>query len=171
MQKKKNGDIFTANVSSNLMKIGDKKIVQRIVRDVTEQEKAETALHDSEERYRTLFNFGTDAIFIHPYKEKGFGKFIEVNRVACKRLGYTREELLNLTPADISEKVDVEKRGSSKERERILKNGTRIFEAVHITKDGRRIPVEIISTVFQYGGEKVLMSVARDISELKKYKE
>ncbi|MCD6117094.1 PAS domain S-box protein [bacterium] len=166
--KKKNGEIFPADNSATIMEIGGKKVVQGIIRDVTEKKKNEAALRESEERYRTLFNFGADAIFVHPYKKKGFGKFIEVNKVACERLGYTREELLNLSPADISKKADVKKRGASEERGRILRNGTRAFEAVHITKDGREIPVEIISTVFQYGGEKVLMSVARDISEWKK---
>ena len=60
------------------------------------------ALTESEERYRLLFNSANDAIFVHqPSTEGEPRKFIEVNDVACKMYGYTREELLELTPIDL----------------------------------------------------------------------
>lgn len=60
--------------------------------------KAERAILESENRFRLLFNTGNDAVFVHPLRE---GAFFEVNKVACKWLGYSREELLELSPGDI----------------------------------------------------------------------
>ncbi len=48
--KKKTGEVFTAEVSSSLFEIGDKKVIQGIVRDITERKLSEKALHQSEER-------------------------------------------------------------------------------------------------------------------------
>lgn len=57
----------------------------------------------SEEWYQLLFNNVSDAVFVHwgPDETSMPGKFIEVNKVACDRLGYTREELLKIKPSDI----------------------------------------------------------------------
>ena len=51
------------------------------------------ALRDAEYRYRTLFHAAGDAIFINDLE----GRLLEVNEETCRRLGYTRDELLNLT--------------------------------------------------------------------------
>lgn len=128
----------------------------------------ESVVKEIEERFSTLFNFSPDAIFVHPFKKTGFGKFIEVNKVACERYGYTREELLKLSPEDISSSNDVVLKENSKARNALEKEINRIFEVIHITKSGREFPVEVSSTVFTFGGKKVIMSVARDISERKK---
>ena len=73
---------------------------------------AEADLKKSESKYRALFEGINDAIFVHPLKMEGFVNFIEVNEIACKRLGYTREELLNLSPEEISAPQDTRLRGS-----------------------------------------------------------
>ena len=59
------------------------------------------ALHESEERFRMLFNRGTDAIFVQEIKNGGYGNFIEVNEIACQRLGYTREKLLQMSMKNV----------------------------------------------------------------------
>lgn len=152
---------------NDVFKLPSGKIVA-IYRDLTKEKLTEEKLKESEKRYRTLFDFGIDAIFIHPYKKEGFGKFIDVNKIACERLGYSREELLQMTPADISAEPDAEVHGSKVMREKLKKSGYRIFSATHITKDGVTIPVEIVSSIMNLDGEKVIVSVARDISERKK---
>lgn len=138
-----------------------------VFRDNTQEVKAKKLIRESEQRYRTLFDSGTDAIFVHPYRESGFGKFIEVNKVACDRLGYTREELLNITATDISDPKDAELRGSADIRRRAINEWNMIFETVHITKSGKKIPVEIYSNFVEFQNSKVIFSIARDITERK----
>ena len=67
--------------------------------DLREREKA---LRESEGKYRRLFEIINDAVFVHILKEDGTpGHFLEVNDIACQRLGYTRAELLQITPLEI----------------------------------------------------------------------
>ncbi|MHB0878036.1 MAG: PAS domain-containing protein, partial [Anaerolineae bacterium] len=71
--------------------------------DITDRLRAERALQESEERYRALFDSTNDALFVHPASSlDGSGRYIEVNETACRMLGYTREELLQLSPVQIA---------------------------------------------------------------------
>lgn len=127
-------------------------------------------LQESEERFRQLFQGGNDAIFVHHIMpDGGPGKFIEVNNLACERLGFTREEFLNMSP------LDIDAPDMSVSREVILKDFAEkkhaIFEMVHMTKDGRRIPVEVNAHIFELSGEPMVLSIVRDITERKEAEE
>lgn len=133
---------------------------------INELEKAFCAIGNSELKFRTIFNGTSDAIFVRSFTESGgVGPFLEVNDVACSRLGYSREELLKMSTEDInySESCDC----LENIRNKIAEQGQAIFEATHLTKDGRLIPVEISSHQFQLDGNPVILSVARDITARK----
>jgi PAS domain S-box-containing protein len=126
--------------------------------DITERKRAEDALQESESRYRALFDNASDAIFIHDIG----GHFLEVNRVACERLGYSRHELLRMTPKDI---------GSpeyallvAKRTEELGERGYAIYEAAHTRRDGTAIPTELSSRLIEFKGKPVVLSIARDIT-------
>ncbi len=139
--------------------------VVEIAQDITELKQTEDALRESEEKYRIIFENAGDAIAIHDFE----GNFVEVNDVICKRLGYSREELLKMKAGDVDGPVH-----ALKVEERIQelnKNGHLIFETVHITRDGRQIPTEVSSIVFNLGDKPFVMSIARDITERKQVEE
>ncbi len=121
-------------------------------------------LGKSEDRFYALFNSITDALLVHWVETDEIkGTFIEVNEVACHLLGYSREELLFMTPSDIDAPdsgVDV---ASITRKLEFGKNV--LFKQIHIAKDGRRIPVEINSRVFTFDGRPAVISLVRDISE------
>lgn len=119
----------------------------------------------SEEKFRTLFDSASDAIFIHDEA----GKMLEVNAVACRRLGLSREELLQITPMDFDTPENASIYGT---RTAELKNkGQIIFETIHMAKDGRRIPTEINAQMIEFHGRPAILSVARDITERKRNEE
>ncbi len=127
------------------------------------QEVTEEALRRSEERYRRLFEVGNDAILAHRVDADGEqGLFIEANEVACQLLGYTREEFMRLRPADLYDEKSP--RNGRDVLENLGAEGKIIFEGVYVARDGRRIPVEVSSHLFDLFGEKVILSIVRDIT-------
>jgi PAS domain S-box-containing protein len=133
--------------------------------EISERKQAEQALRESEEKFRTLFDSAGDAIFIHDLE----GNFLEVNREAIRRLGYSREELLRMRPSDIDAPDYAPL--VSRQIEQIRENGHVIFETAHITKGGETIPIELSSRVIRYGEERAILSIARDITERKRAEE
>jgi diguanylate cyclase (GGDEF)-like protein/PAS domain S-box-containing protein len=137
-------------------------IANGIFRDVTERNKADIAIQESEEKHRGLFENATDAVFlIDPYD----GSFIDCNNNAAERLGYTKEEFLSLKVYDINPSA-----ASSDIKDRMKRQhaGESItFETSHMRKDGSFIPVEISSRIIEYGDKKAMLSFARDITQRK----
>jgi len=126
----------------------------------------EEALNASKQRFRTLFNEARDMVFIHGYTEDDIpGPFREVNAIACRRLGYTREELRQLTVSDIVSENEVEDIPATSRR--LSGQKDHVFEKTIKTKSGDFISVEVNSHVFNYQNEKLAISIARDITRRK----
>ena len=93
------------------------------------------------------------------------GRCVEVNDTACRMLGYSRDELFTMTPKDIDSEDTVKEIPSVMEE--LLEKGHTTFEMVHVSKDGRKIPVEISSHVFTLHDKSYILSITRDIAERK----
>jgi PAS domain S-box-containing protein len=130
-----------------------------IVRDVTEAKRTEKLLQESEKKYRDIVNATNDALFVLDMQ----GRFLEVNDSACRQLGYTRGELLCRGPMTICPPEHADKVAARMKE--VVKRGHYVFETIHLTKDGRRIPVEISAQKLTYQGTPALLGVVRDISE------
>jgi PAS domain S-box-containing protein len=134
--------------------------------DLTHVEKTEEALRLSEERYRKLFDGAHDLIFVYGRNENGEpGKFIDVNRRACTRLGYSREELLGMTIRDIASPDD--RLDTTRIIDELMANGHVTYERILRTRFGENLSAEISSHIFNLNGESVTLSIARDITERK----
>ncbi|MCX7008974.1 MAG: response regulator, partial [Kiritimatiellaeota bacterium] len=121
-------------------------------------------LREKEERYRTLFENVTDALFVHSVQPDGsLSHFLEVNDVACNLLGYTRMELLCLTPDAVMSSPGDEAMASIAVP---LRQGQSLtFERRLRAKDGRLIPAEIHARAFTIEGHSAVIALARDITE------
>ena len=126
--------------------------------------RAEAALRESEARYRGLVDATTDAIYGHYVSEDGGpGTIFEVNDVACRMLGYTREELLHMMVDNI-DAPDSDANIPAVMRE-LAEGKDVLFSQVHVTRDGRRVPVEVHARMSTYQGKPVIFSTVRDITE------
>jgi two-component system cell cycle sensor histidine kinase/response regulator CckA len=131
--------------------------------DITDRYDAEQALRHSEERFRTLIESAGDAIFM---VDPADGHFIEVNKAACARLGYSREEMLSLTPLDID---TPEYAASLPDRlKAIMERGAMSYESALQRRDGVAIPVELTTTMVDLEGRRTLLAIAHDISDRKR---
>ena len=162
---KHDGTAFWAHLDATAAKDPDGAFVSHIaMSDVTGRKKADDALNESEARFWLLFNVGKDFIAVHSIGKDGrVTNFVQVNDAFCKGLGYTREEMLKLSPRDIDAPERLDQLPGIIEK--LLKEKHVLFETEHMAKDGRRIPVEISAVLFQTEDGQFALSVARDITE------
>ncbi len=120
-------------------------------------------LGESEKRYRMLFESAGDAIFILEAEGDQRGKIVDANRAAAEMHGYTREEMLQLSIADL----DTPDAGEQiPERVNQILNGVWIKDEIdHRKKDGSIFPVEISAGLMELGNHKYILAFDRDISE------
>src|SRR5258708_3849611 len=110
---------------------------------------------------RALFDGIHDCVFVHDLQ----GHILDANPAACRRLGYSRDELLRLTTRQIDEPefaAGYEDRLQHQQQE-----GKLVCEGRHVTKDGRVIPVEISTSVIEIEGQSAVLAVIRDITSRK----
>ncbi|MCX8126473.1 MAG: PAS domain S-box protein, partial [Dehalococcoidia bacterium] len=94
---------------------------------------------------------------------------VEVNRVACERLGYSRANLLKKTVSDVeSPKFRLPLQERLKE---MRKRGRIIYETAFVRRDGEVLPVEVNSRIIEWGRSLMVLSIARDITERKRVEE
>ncbi|WP_135612570.1 PAS domain S-box protein [Methanococcoides sp. AM1] len=118
------------------------------------------SLQESEEKFRTIFDKANDGIYLIDLH----GRFIDVNAIACKQTGYSRDEMLQMTYKDMGfPEIDYKKQVKE-----LYKKGYTSFESASILKNGSNAYGQIRSQIIQYGGKTAILSIARDITERKK---
>ena len=152
----KDGRKIAVEFVCNVYPVGEKKVIQCNIRDITDRKEVQTSLN----LFRALMDRSPDAIeIIDPLT----ARILDANQTACERLGYSREELLSLSIPDII--VPGPKPFSIEANlEEIRKSGVNVVTVRHRRKDGSSFPVEIH---IQYVKEDraYLVAVARDITE------
>ncbi len=132
-------------------------IVLESNRDITERKRSEGIL----ERYRLLSERSRDVIwFLTPDL-----RFIEVNQTAIELYGYSREEFLRMNIADIRHPSTL---ADLKEQFRLADETGVHFESIHVRKDGSEFPVDVNANGADFGGERLVMAIIRDITDRKK---
>ena len=157
---RKDGSIIWGFLKATLIRDKKNKPLYFIgqVQDITLQKKAEQEL-----RFRSmLLDNQKDTVLVHDLE----GKFIYVNEAAHKTRGYTKDELLHLglhkLVAPGSEKL------IKTRLKKLLEDDIATFETEHYRKDGSIMPVEVNSRLLELDGKKIVVGIARDITERKK---
>ncbi|MGI4849829.1 MAG: diguanylate cyclase domain-containing protein, partial [Janthinobacterium lividum] len=125
------------------------------------REQSEAALRESEAHFRALVEQASDSFYVHDVE----GRFIDVNQRGCDCLGYTREELLSMSLADIDVDLPVHKLKSLLGP---ISTGEPIaLESRHRRVDGSVFPVEMRIGPIEINGNQHLLSLVRDVTERK----
>ncbi|HEY5529085.1 MAG TPA: PAS domain S-box protein, partial [Thermoleophilia bacterium] len=93
------------------------------------------------------------------------GRVFDVNESACRRLEYSREELLEMTVFDIDVAFSGERERWPAHWQLVKERGSLTFERQRQTKSGRIFPAEITSNYMEFDGKEYSCSVSRDISD------
>jgi PAS domain S-box-containing protein len=135
-------------------------------RDITERKRAEEILRESEEKYRSILENIQDGYF----EVDLAGNFTFVNGVVCRRLGYSREELIGMNNRQYTDEITAKK--VYQLYNRIYRTGepVRNFEEEVIRKDGTRWIYELsVSLIRNPEGKPIgFQGISRDITERKR---
>jgi PAS domain S-box-containing protein len=128
-----------------------------------QRRRSEAALKDSETRFRTLVEHAADAIFLCDTN----GNLVDVNRLACESLGYTRQELLACHVSDVDAKFSSP--ASLEQSWAGLRPGRALaVESEHRRKDGTTFPVMLRIGLLNIGPNQFILGLAHDITERKR---
>ena len=93
------------------------------------------------------------------------GRLVEVNQTACRYLGYSKDELLELRIHDIA--TDIHDDNWDIAWECVKREGATLIDSIYATKTGRRFSVEVSSIFLEFEGEEYHCCFVRDITERK----
>ncbi|NER39480.1 MAG: response regulator [Oscillatoria sp. SIO1A7] len=125
--------------------------------DISQRKQAEEALE--------LSQFSLDRAVDAVYFMKSDAKFFYVNEAACRALGYSREELLNMSVFDID--AQLPRYAWATHWQEMKARGSFAIESSHRTKDSRLFPVEVTVNYLEFNGKEYNCAIARDISDRK----
>jgi PAS domain S-box-containing protein len=157
--RRKNGELFWAEVSLKVVVNGGNKKIIAVVRDISERKQMENKLKESEERFKALHNASFGGITIH---DKGL--ILECNQGLAEISGYSVEELIGMDGLLLI---------APSARELVLHNIAsgyeKAYEAVGIRKNGEEYPLRLEARKVPYKGKIVRTVEFRDITENKRY--
>lgn len=155
---------FDALVTLVADSAGQAQGVRAVLRNITDQRRAEAALQQSEERYRELFEDANDLIYTHDLK----GTFTSLNKAGERITGYSREEAMqiNLAQVVVPEHLDLARKMTLMKSQ----GGTpTTYELDILTKEGHRVSLEVSSRLIEEDGIPYgIQGIARDITDRKR---
>ena len=140
------------------------------IQDITESKRAEEALRESEERFRSAFESAPIGMALVRIED---GRWLEVNQPLCEIIGYPEDELLGLTWQELTHPDDLD--ADVQQVEQMLRGEIRAFqmEKRYIRKNGRVVWVLLSASLVRDSGGEPLYGIAQveDITKRKQAEE
>jgi PAS domain S-box-containing protein len=169
----KSGEEIWESVSISPITKDDGEITHYVAvkENITEKKAADAEIQASIERFTILFEKSVDAYLILDGE-----RYTNCNQAAVNILGYQdKDELLALTPAQISPEFQTDGRNSSEKAAEMIatafEQDGHHFDWEHVTKDGIIVPMEVILTPIELDGRQMLLVVWHDLTERKKFED
>ena len=158
------GEIRWGSFSTRIVKIGNKHRMLSVVRDIEARKRTEQTLRLSEERFSKVFQMTPDAININRLAD---GVYMDCNPRFLSLTGYSREEIIGKTSIELNIWAD------PNDRARLVatlmaQGHCENFAADFRTKNGQNLPGLMSARVMEINGDTCILSVTRDISEIKR---
>ncbi|HTL18672.1 MAG TPA: PAS domain S-box protein, partial [Patescibacteria group bacterium] len=168
MHQQPSGRLIPTEVRLLRLPAEGQNLIRASIIDNTERKRAETALRESEAKFRALFEFSSQGVVLHD--ENGLR---EVNPAAVRIMGrQSASELLGKHPRDLAPPLqpngESSEEMSRKHIEECMATGNARFEWVARAADGRDIPLEVAITRINWSGRQVIQAFITDITERKR---
>lgn len=157
----KDGKVFPIEVYRRWFEVGEKQLIISVARDISERKHAEEALL----RFRTAIDMARDAIFLIDRKTM---RYIDVNDTACRLFGYSRDEMLQMGPAELNLGLSYEELEQKLDETIALAGAPSKPESdgrFNRRRDGSAFPVEVYRVAIRVGDRDIIVAFSRDISE------
>ncbi len=161
VHRRKDGSCFPVEVSSRIVTLGGRTYILGVLRDITERKRSESALRDSEARFRSAVETAPDAIFVQIR-----GLFAYVNPTSLTLFGAPNKEALLGKPmldrfaADQRAAVAARIRRLNEDRQSVV-----LTQETCVRLDGTPVHVEVSAVPFTFEGEQGGLVFARDITD------
>jgi PAS domain S-box-containing protein len=157
----KNGEERVTVLAADVVMVDGQACILAALTDITDRKRAEEALRESERRFLVAFHANPLPMSITSLHDQ---RHLEVNEAAVRHSGFTREEMLGRTKAELGFWV------SEEQRERMLNllrehGRLRDFEVTFRNRTGELRQFLANSEVIMFGGEPAVLSVSLDITE------
>ncbi|MBE0598577.1 MAG: EAL domain-containing protein [Desulfuromonadales bacterium] len=159
---RKDGTPMPVEVSARLVDYQGKKIIQSVVRDISERKRGELTLRESEARYSSLFQNNSAAMLLIVPES---AEIVDANPAACAFYGYDKEALTALKITDINQLPAEEVR---QELALAKAEKRRHFHFRHRLASGEIRDVEVFSGPVDIQGKRLLFSSIFDVTERRK---
>jgi PAS domain S-box-containing protein len=166
---RKDGSRFDAELSVGIITFEGQAARQAVLRDITERKRAEEALKESEDKYRTILESIEDGY----YEVDISGNLTFFNDSLCRIHGYSRDELTGMNYRQYTDEQTAKEVYQVFNKTYITGKPAKGFEWEHITKDGTKGRVEIsVSLMKDAEGERIgFRGIIRDTTERKRAEE
>jgi PAS domain S-box-containing protein len=164
----RNGKVIPVEVRVNVIQFQNEEAIILQVRDITERKKSELVLKESEERFRALVEFATEAIFVI---DLDTDTFIEANKNAEKLFGRSRDALMSTPPWELSPEKQPDGSNSRELQRSFLEKAAQgervVYEWVHLNSVGQAIDCEVRLNRFPSSTDVLIRGSVTDITERK----
>lgn len=152
--KRKDGSLLPVEIRTTPVRFDGKKYAMSIVRDITERKNTQKQLKMLE----AAVNNAGEAIYIL----LSYTSIVYVNSSACKMLGYTYDEFVNMSVYDLD--AQMSKKAINDVPLHFKDNELFVFKTKHKTKDGRILDVQIEATNFTHDGVNYGISIVKEVT-------
>jgi len=160
----RSGALIDVEVTSFEFLSGGRRSRLVIAQDITQRKRADEALRRSEERYRELFENANDVVYTHDLD----GQLTSMNITGERISGYQRDELLGTPIEKLVANEHLERVREALARKVRGEVAATFYEVDMVSKDGRRIPLELSTRLIYRDGKPVgVQGMGRDVSERK----
>jgi PAS domain S-box-containing protein len=141
------------------------QLFSEIISTFLAKKNAEERMKRSEESYKVIFNSSTDSIFLHDLSS---GKIIDVNQTALDKFGYTKQEILKLTPGDLSiNEPPYTQKEANGWIQKAIEEGPQRFQWLSKKKNDELIWHENTLQKVRIAGKDRILVVGRDVTDQK----